>query len=50
MKDGFDKVTGRIDSRENKVQDLQTVMRGYGKQSIAEIYKTNITVANFADF
>ena len=37
-------------SVEADMKGLKTVMRAYGKQQIAEIYKANITVANFADF
>ena len=40
----------RFGNLENEIKGLKTVIRGYGRQSIGEIYKANITIASFADF
>jgi hypothetical protein len=39
----------RFDRLESEIKGIKTEMRGLKLQSIAEIYKANLTVASFAD-
>ena len=45
----FDKIDDRFNRLEKEVADLKKELRGLKLNTIAEVYKANLTVASFAD-
>ena len=49
MSAGFEKVDARFAKVESEMADLKKELRGMKLNTIAEVYKANLTVASFAD-
>ncbi len=45
----FEKVEQRFERLEQKVSNIEKELRGLKLNTIAEVYKANLTVASFAD-
>ena len=45
----FDKIEARFDKIEAEISDIKKDMRGFRLNTIAEVYKANLTVASFVD-
>ncbi len=45
----LDQINARFDKVDTEIADLRRDVRGFKLNTIAEIYKANLTVASFAD-
>jgi len=45
----FDKIDARFERIEADIADIKKDMRGFKLNTIAEVYKANLTVASFVD-
>ena len=49
MEARFDAVDARFDAVDQKIERIERELRGLKLNTVAEIYKANLTVASFAD-